>query len=96
MTSLLELAGFLGGELDRPIVDRTGLTEKYDFTLAYSRDGLRQRGPTAAPGAPPLDPSGGPTLLKAVQEQLGLNLESKKEAVDILVIDHIDKIPSEN
>ena len=90
--SLSNLISLLTGELDRPVVDKTGLTGKYDFTLAYSRVGLRQRGPAAAPDAAPADPSGGPTLLNAVQEQLGLKLESKKDGVDILMLDHIDKV----
>jgi uncharacterized protein (TIGR03435 family) len=87
---LSNLASFLGGELDRPVVDKTGLTGKYDFTLAHSRDGLRPRGPVDD------TPSGGPSLFKAVQDQLGLNLESKKDPIDILVVDHIDKVPTDN
>jgi uncharacterized protein (TIGR03435 family) len=93
---LSDLTSLLESELDRPVVDKTGLTGKYDFTLAFSRDGLRPRGPAAAPDAAPADPSGGPTLLNAVQEQLGLKLESKKDPIDILVLDHIDKVPTEN
>lgn len=94
--SLANLAAFLGGELERPVLDKTGLNGRYDFTLAYSRDGLRPMGPAAAPGAPSADPSGGPSLFKAVQEQLGLRLDPKKDGVDILVLDHIDKVPTEN
>jgi uncharacterized protein (TIGR03435 family) len=93
-----DLAGFLGSELERPVVDKTGLTGKYDFSLAYSRDGLRQRQLPAGANAPPVDdtPSGGVSLLKAVQDQLGLNLEAKKDPVDVLVIDRIDRQPTEN
>lgn len=89
------LASFLGGELQRPVVDKTGLKGEYDFTLAYSREGLRvMRSPAGA--APDDTPSGGPTLFKAVQDQLGLKLESAKDPIDILVIDHIDKTPTDN
>jgi len=96
---LSDLASFLGGELERPVVDKTGLPAKYDFGLAYSRTGLRQtKGDLAAAAATPANtPSEpGPSLLSAVQEQLGLNLESKKDPIDILVIDHIDKVPADN
>jgi uncharacterized protein (TIGR03435 family) len=50
--SLADLASFLGGQLQRPVLDKTGLTGKYDFKLAYSRDGLRPLGPPGAPGIP--------------------------------------------
>jgi uncharacterized protein (TIGR03435 family) len=74
------------------------LTGKYDFSLAYSWDGLRHRQLPPGAIAPPVDdtPSGGPSLFKAVQDQLGLNLESKKDPIDILLIDHIDKTPTDN
>ncbi len=96
--SVSDLAGFLGGELQRPVVDLTGLTGKFDFSLAYSRDGLRARQLPAGASAAAVDdaPSGGPGLRKAVQDQLGLNLESKKDPIDILVIDHVDKVPTGN
>jgi uncharacterized protein (TIGR03435 family) len=96
--SLSDLASVLGGELERPVVDKTGLNGKFDFSLAYSRDGLRQRQPPPGAVATPVDdtPSGGPTLFKAVEEQLGRKLESTKDPIDILVIDHIDKVPTDN
>ncbi len=95
--SLADLASFLGGELQRPIVEKTGLTGKYDFKLAYSRDGLKPMGPAAAAGIPVDDtPSGGPSLQRALQDQLGLKLESTKDPIDYLVIDHIDKVPTDN
>lgn len=93
---LSELGTLLTGELQRPVLDKTGLTGKYDLALAYSLDGLRARGPAAALTATSGDPSGGPTLFKAVQDQLGLKLESAKDPIDILVIDHIDKTPTDN
>lgn len=98
MQSVSALAGALGSELQRPVVDKTGLTGKFDFSLAYSLAGLRPRQLPAGFNATPADdiPSGGSSLFKAVQDQLGLSLESKKDAIDILVIDHIEKAPSEN
>jgi uncharacterized protein (TIGR03435 family) len=68
--------------LRRPILDKTGLTGKVDCTLRW------------APDTGPSD-SNGPSLITAIQEQLGLKLESGKGPVEILVIDHIEK-PSGN
>jgi len=86
-----ELAPFAG----RPVQDETGLTGSFDFQLIWTPD-LESRGDLdklKAAGIP-LDPSG-PSFFAAIQEQLGLKLESKKGPVEILVIDHAEK-PSEN
>jgi uncharacterized protein (TIGR03435 family) len=91
MQSLSQMITHLENELTRPIVDKTGLTGKFDFNLEYSTEGLRPRGRGAdTPGGD------GPGLMDAVQEQLGLKLESKKDPIDILVLDHIDKVPTDN
>ena len=73
----------LSRQLGRIIVDKTGLTGRYDFTLAWTPDGVA-----------PSDQSG-PDIFTAIQEQLGLKLESTKGPVDVIVIDHIEK-PSAN
>lgn len=83
--------------LGRTIVDKTGLTGKYDFVLQWSPD--HELAPTPGggsgdAGAPPADASG-PSLFTALQEQLGLKLESQKGPVEMIVIDHIEK-PSAN
>jgi uncharacterized protein (TIGR03435 family) len=75
----------MAGIGDRIIVDNTGLKGNYDFELLFERD-------TPSQGAAP---NLGPSIFSALQEQLGLKLESKKAPVDFLVIDHIEK-PSEN
>ena len=65
-----------------PVVDKTGITGNYDIKLSY---------------APANDPNSNlPDLFTALQEQLGLKLESQKVLVEILVIDHVDRIPTEN
>jgi uncharacterized protein (TIGR03435 family) len=64
--------------LDRPLVDQTGLTGRYDMKLTYS-DGDTQ----SADAAPP--------LFTAIQEQLGLRLQATKADTDVLVIDHIEQ-----
>lgn len=74
------------GMIHKPTVNATGLAGKYDFLLSYSVAAMQ-------PDAPP---DSGETLLEAVQQQLGLKLETRKVPVDTLVIDHIEKIPREN
>jgi uncharacterized protein (TIGR03435 family) len=76
-------------ELAPRVVDKTGLTGKYDFTLEY---GL----PTGVVGVKDPVP-GGPTLFAALENQLGLKLvESKAVPLVVLVVDHWDKVPTEN
>jgi uncharacterized protein (TIGR03435 family) len=73
-----------------PVVDKTGLNGKYDFTLEWAPDPVQVVGDTAAP---PQDDSG-PSLVTAIR-QLGLRLESAKVPVETIVIDHVEK-PSAN
>ena len=92
-----DLAGVMQtAVLDRPVIDKTGLQGRYDFTLRWTPDetqfvnmGVRVPPPQAN------DPDAPPGLFTAFQEQLGLKLESTKGPVDVLVVDRIDK-PSEN
>ena len=94
------LVSSLSSQLGRPVIDRTGLKGNYDFKLEWTPDpGQAGGGPLGAvpPGAdapPPPDPNG-PSIFTAVQEQLGLRLESQKGPVETLIIDHVEK-PSEN
>jgi uncharacterized protein (TIGR03435 family) len=105
------LAEMLSGQLDLPVVDMTGLTGKYDYTLSFSREGLggmRLGAPPPLAAPPPGEGGGGmptastpdgessPSLFTALQEQLGLKLEQRKGPVDLLVIDHLEKAPIEN
>jgi bla regulator protein blaR1 len=96
-TSMDSMCHELSQQVGRTVLDRTGLTGKYDFTLEFDPDGLApMAGPAQSgqPGAPPPD-SGKPSLFTAVQEQLGLKLESQKAPVSVVVIDHIEA-PSPN
>jgi uncharacterized protein (TIGR03435 family) len=84
----------------RKVVDRTGLAGAYDITLKYTPDqnlGAKvvepEVGNLAAKSQTP--DSSGPSIFTALQEQLGLKLESTKGPVDVIVIDHIER-PSEN
>jgi len=81
--------------LDRPVVDQTGLTGKYDFTLDWTPD-ESQFGGRGGQAPPPADNAEvPPDLYTAIQQQLGLKLESTKAPVEVLVIDRVEK-PSEN
>ena len=71
------------GPAGRMIVDRTGLSGRWDFELTYAPE---NRGPDA----PPADPNA-PSFFTAIQEQLGLKLEPTKGPVDVLVIDSVEK-----
>jgi len=73
--------------LSTTVTDATGLKGKYDFTLEYT-------GNTMDP--PSDDNASAPSLFTAVQQQLGLKLEPKKGAVEMFVIDHVEKMPREN
>jgi uncharacterized protein (TIGR03435 family) len=87
--------------LRQPVFDATGLKGRYDFDLTWSPDlagmGVPPPPPMAGVEAPsaPLAPDG-PTLFGAIQSQLGLKLESRKRQVDVLVLDHAEKVPTEN
>ena len=94
------LVRLLSLQLGSTIVDKTDLAGKYDFTLAWTPD----RAPGGAMDRPGGTPAGenpapaeatGPSLFTALQEQLGLKLVARKESVDVVVIDHIEK-PSPN
>jgi len=76
------------------VVDKTGLTGKYSFHLQYAGDA----GAGGALPPPPVDGPAvsGPDLFSALEKQLGLKLERAKAPLDVLVIDHVDKIPTEN
>ena len=77
------ICGALSSMVEEPVVDKTGLTGTYNYTLQFGRDWSAH------------DPDSWPSIFTAVQEQLGLKLEGVHEPVPNLVIDHITK-PTEN
>jgi uncharacterized protein (TIGR03435 family) len=80
--TLVGFAGSLRSPAGRLVIDKTDIKGNYDFTLSYARDeGVESRLPS---------------LFTALQEQYGLRLEKAKVALDILVIDQVEKVPSEN
>lgn len=82
--------------LDRPVVDRTGLTGRWDFTLKWTPDESQFAGMGVKLPPPPADATdAAPPLFTAIQEQLDLKLEAQRTQVPVLVIDHVDQ-PSPN
>jgi uncharacterized protein (TIGR03435 family) len=71
--------------IDLPVVDLTGLKGAYDFRLTWT--------PVAA-GTPPVDSA--VSIFDAVEDQLGLKLETRKHLISIIVIDHVERVPTEN
>src|SRR5687768_17569971 len=79
----------LANEVARAVVDRTGLAGNWDFELTYTRDAVRRPDVTDASPAN-IDPDGA-SLFTALQEQLGLKLDSTKGPVRVLVIERIEQ-----
>ena len=104
--TMTQLLNMIGRQLNRPVNDGTGLTGKYDFQLEFSGDTPMGMGGMLLP--PP--PGGGinppsnadapedlaPALPTALQQQLGLRLESKKIPLPTITVEKADKVPTEN
>ena len=84
--TMQKLTDLLARQAGLPVVDSTGLKGVFDFTLTWSPD----EGATTDGGA------SGPSIFTALQEQLGLKLESGKGPVEVLVVDHMEKVPTRN
>jgi len=97
--TMAEFAKWMQGSVtDRPIVDQTGLKDRYDFTLKWTPDDSQFaafRSTGAIPQVNPEDTNAPPSLYTAVQEQLGLKLDPVKAQDEVMVVDHVEK-PSEN
>ncbi len=83
-TSMRGFAETLSNELSRPVLDKTGLSGAFNFTLQFASD-------DSAP-----DDAASASIFTAVKEQLGLQLVATKGAIDCLIIDHAEKVPTEN
>lgn len=112
-TTMKQLAEKIGGQVaggyvDRPVVDLTGLTGAYDFTLTWAPVALTRGGgggrvgssarEGGSPGGDPTssDPTGGLTVFQAIERQLGLKLAPQKHPLPVVVVDHIERLPTEN
>jgi uncharacterized protein (TIGR03435 family) len=108
MMSMPGLVDILARSVDRPVVDQTGLKGTYDFNLDFTPDeSTRMPMPAGVPPPPPgvgeggglhgaENPDNGLSLFAALQAQLGLKLEPKKGPVELIVIDRVEKAPTEN
>jgi uncharacterized protein (TIGR03435 family) len=85
-------ASNLSGQVQRIVVDRTGLTGGWDFEISYAQE--RPANPPPGVEFPPADPDA-PSLFTAIQEQLGLKLQSTKGPVEVLVVDHVERPTSD-
>jgi uncharacterized protein (TIGR03435 family) len=98
--TMKEFASWMqSGIMDKPVIDQTGLTAKYDFNLKWTPDDSQfaQFRGTNGPIQPPAgdNPDAPPSLYTALQEQLGLKFTATKAMDDVIVIDHVEK-PSSN
>lgn len=94
--TMAQVAASLSSRVSRVVSDRTGLTGAFDLQLEWTPDQIPSRpAGVVPPDAPPLPPPDGPSLFTALQEQLGLKLESARGLVDVLVIDRVER-PTEN
>jgi uncharacterized protein (TIGR03435 family) len=110
--TMAQLCNALSRQLERPVLDQTELSGTYDVAITFMPDDMdrmnakmAQMAPLAGgpggPGGPGIEgPRGAPeptlTLAQALQEKLGLKLEARKSAAEILIIDRAEKAPVEN
>jgi uncharacterized protein (TIGR03435 family) len=94
VSTLTKLAEFLSIELGQPIFDETGLTGNYDIQLDFPMEMTSNEVVVSTSGTAG-DPGGLPELIQAVGK-LGLKLESRKEQLDFLVVEHMEQVPTGN
>jgi uncharacterized protein (TIGR03435 family) len=100
---MYDLALILSSYSDRPVTDRTGIQGLFDLKLQWNPFAARPQAADDIPPSPAAEAREGPrpdlsslpTLLDALEQQLGLKLESHKGPVEVYVIDHVER-PSEN
>jgi len=88
--TMARLADIISRDLDRPLLDRTGLNGKFDVDLTWRPD--RTRGPKPSPS----DDLDHPTVFSELREKLGLTVSSGKAPIDTVTVDHVERIPTEN
>ena len=92
---LSQFTALLQNSMDRPVVDQSGLSERYDFRLTFTPDAPQAALLGLGPAPAANNPDAAPDLFAAFQQQLGLKLESTNAPVDVMVIDKVEK-PSDN
>lgn len=86
------VAEALSRQMSRPVLDMTGLKGFYSFTMTFAPD---EAPAVPADGVVP-ESAVGPSIAKALQDQLGLRMEARRAPVDMLIVDHAEKVPVEN
>jgi uncharacterized protein (TIGR03435 family) len=81
-STMTQLAGMLQSNVGRPVIDRTGLTDRYDIDVLYAFSNALSVS---------ADTDSGPSIFSAVQEQLGLKLEAGRQQSEVLVIDQVER-----
>jgi len=98
--TMKEFADQISYQVGKPVIDATGLKGKYDIDLSFDAGGMMRGGGLPPPDAnTPLgssDSDMGVPIVGAIQAQLGLKLEAKKGQVETIVVDHMEKVPTEN
>ena len=94
-TPVAQLIDVLSNIFRAPVIDETGLKGKYDITVNVAKY-IGDINPPGAGGTHEAPPDPMSIVTRALQEELGLKLEAKKMAVDLVVIDHAEKVPVEN
>lgn len=89
MAAVAVALGGAGNVVDRPVVDKTGLVGKFDFTVEFAPETNDRRADDG--GSFPFQ-SSGPTFYEALREQLDLKVVSQKGMEDVVVIDHLDRV----
>jgi uncharacterized protein (TIGR03435 family) len=84
--SMTVLAQTLARVVEHPVIDQTGLGGVFSLKLQYTPDNAKSDGPDAA----------GPSIYAALQEQLGLKLQTQKLPVEVIVVDYVERVPTEN
>jgi uncharacterized protein (TIGR03435 family) len=85
--TIAQLADLMARIVGRPVIDRTGLTTRYNLFLSYA---------PLSPQSGHVPEFGPPDFFIAVQKQLGLKLQSSKDSVEVVVVDYIERAPTEN
>ena len=88
-TTMEQLATNLGLRVERQVIDKTGLSGRFEFNLAFTPDRMPDGVPP--PGVPPIDPNG-PGIFTALQEQLGLKLRPAQAQTGVIVIDRVEHL----
>jgi uncharacterized protein (TIGR03435 family) len=97
MAQLAErLPALASGYVHSPVLDSTGLEGGWDFTLQFSKVAQLRNGSVVSPNEAASDPNGALSLPDAMEKQLGLKMELQKRPVEVLVIDRVERTPTDN